>query len=328
MEAAAGSRAVRRRRQGWFGAASGSKGKQSGSQTSNTEVQIPQFLRPLFEQGSGAAQRTLGNVERLAGGDVVAGFDPLQEQAFQSAQDVAGGAGGFIPQWQQLLQDTAGGTDVSSFLPQSSFDALSGAAGGGGGLEGSIPPESLEALLSSARGDFLAGGEGFDAAVNSAVQAATPQIASAFGSTRGGLSGALAKQAVGDTAVNAFASQYGNERNRQLSAAELLANLQGRDKDRATSAAGLLGNFGDRERDRQLSAGSQLPRAGLLSSDILSDVGGARQTQAQRELTGPLDTQMNLFQAITQGLDFEQLLGRLTNSSGRSKSSSVSGGKG
>lgn len=298
--------------------AGGSKGSEQQSQ----RVDIPDFLRPLFSQGADAATRTLGNVERLAGGDVVAGFDPAQEEAFRLAENVAGGEGDFISTFQNLLRDTAGGTDISSFLPAASFDTLSGVAGGSD-ITDSLPPEALSALSSTAGGDFLFGGDGFNAAVEAAVNAATPNIASAFGSTRGGLSGALAKQAVGDTAVDAFARQFANERSNQLGAAETLAGITGRDQDRSVNAAGLLGSFGDRERDRAISAGAQLPGAGLLSSNILADVGSRRQDQAQRELTGPLDVQSDLFSRIVNGIDFEQLLGQ----SGEAESERFSAGK-
>lgn len=285
--------------------AQGTKGESSTTQN----VQIPDFLRPLFEQGAGAAGRTLSTAEGLTGGDLVAGFDPLQEQAFGQAEDVAGGAGGFIPTLQNLLLETARGQDVSSFLPESAFSALSGAAGGGGGIESLLPPEALAALTSTAGGDFLFGGEGIDAAVNAAVRSATPQIASAFGGTTGGLSGGLARQAVGDTAVDAFARQFGAERNRQLSAASRLADIQGTERGRGLSAAGLLGGFGSEERDRQLAAGERLPGAGLLSSNILSDIGGRRQDLEQRRLSAPLDATLELLRTIFGGIDFEQLLG-------------------
>ena len=293
--------------EGSTGNGSASKGEKSSA----TQVQIPGYLQPLFRQGAGVAGGALSEVQRLAGQDLTAPFNADQNAAFQQARDVAGGAGGFIPEFQQLLQDTAGGRSVQSFLDPTAYNALSSSAGGTG-FGSSLPPEVLAALQASAGGSNLYGGQGFNEAVQASVQQALPGISSAFGGTRGGLSGSSARQAVGDTAVNTFASQYAQERQNQLNASGLLANVGESERDSRLRSAGLLGQFGNDERGRQEQAGRDLPGAGLLPSNILNQIGGQQQEQRQRQLRAPLDQQLQLW-AAALGLDLNDLLGESTD---------------
>ena len=64
-------------------------------------------------------------------------------------------------------------------------------------------------------GDYLAGGEGFNRAFQAASDQITPQVQSAFARS-GRTSSGLAQDALGRGLGNAFASLYGDERNRQM----------------------------------------------------------------------------------------------------------------
>lgn len=72
-------------------------------------------------------------------------------------------------------------------------------------------------LTNTLRGNYLYGNPGFNAAVKAATDYTLPQVQSKFagsGRSRGG----LAQEAVGRTISNAFASQYGQERENMMKA--------------------------------------------------------------------------------------------------------------
>lgn len=335
----------------------GSKGK--GSQKSS--VRVPDFLKPFIGQATGAAGTGLGGLEQLLGGgqDLVADLNPAQLQGLQQATDVAGGAGGFIPQAQQTFLNQAQGNDVSNFFDPAALSALQEASQGTD-LNQFIPENALSGLnqlatndpsnqgintlQQTAGGDFLHGGAGFDAAVQAAVNSATPHIASAFGGTAGGLSGGLARQAVGDTAIDAFASQFGQERKNQLNAAGALnqntlqgsgalaglgSSAQGRQLSAAAQLAGLSGQLSNADQQRALQAAGGLPGIGLAGSDILGNVGGQFQGQEQSEIQGPITGFQQLLQAALGGLPVSDLLGSKTKGSSETFAQGIqaSGGK-
>jgi len=83
-------------------------------------------------------------------------------------------------------------------------------------------------LASTLRGDFLAGGPGFDAAFQAASNRIIPQVSSAFG--RAGRTGSgLARTAMTSALGDAFAGLFGQERGRQLQAASLAPTLASQD---------------------------------------------------------------------------------------------------
>ena len=141
-------------------------GKDSDSETV-TRTEIPAFLQPFVKKqaavGEGALTRLEGMLSGAGADELVAGFDPLQEEAFGLAADRARGGGGFLPAAERAFLSTAEGVDPRSY----------------------IDPAAYGALESTASGDFLYGGEGFDAAVEAAVRAAAPGILSTFGGAGG-----------------------------------------------------------------------------------------------------------------------------------------------
>ena len=331
-----------------------------GSAKQKSKVRVPKYLQPFIQQATGAAGTGLGGLEELLGGgqDLVADLNQTQLQGLGQAADVAGGAGGFLPQAQQTFMNQAQGNDVSSFLDPSALGALQGASQGTG-LDQFIPQNALSGLnqlatndpsnqgintlQQTAGGDFLHGGQGFEAAVQAAVNSATPHIASAFGGTAGGLSGGLARQAVGDTAVDAFASQFGQERKNQLNAAgalnqntlqgsSALAGLGGDERSRglgsAGQLAGLTGQLNNSDQQRALQAAGQLPNIGLAGSNILQGVGDQLQGQEQSEIEGPIAGFQQLLQSALGGLPISDLLGSKTSGSSKTFSQGIQGSGG
>ena len=91
-------------------------GKKGGSdQTVTQRTEIPEFLVPFVTNQSAIGSRALTNLENQLGdagaAELVAGFDPLQEEAFNLALSRARGAGGFLPTAEQTILATARGVD-------------------------------------------------------------------------------------------------------------------------------------------------------------------------------------------------------------------------
>lgn len=85
-------------------------------------------------------------------------------------------------------------------------------------LSGSPVTQSAQNMAASTlRGDNLYGGEGFNAAVKAATDYTLPQVQSRF-STAGRTNSGLAQEAIARTISNAYANQYGQERERQMQA--------------------------------------------------------------------------------------------------------------
>jgi hypothetical protein len=109
-----------------------------------------------------------------------------------------------------------------------------------------LPPEALQALQQTAGGQYLYGGPQQQAFIDAAVRGAAPGIFSQFGAAGGG-GGGLQKAALDQSAVDAYASLYGDERNRQLQAATALPGITqmpfNMQSQLAQLAAGLPGQF-------------------------------------------------------------------------------------
>lgn len=335
-------------------------GKSTGSGSERTRV--PKYLRDFVLQGRDTASGALGRLNQLSNQNLVAGFDPATERAHDMALARAGGADDFFPTAFDTLIGAAKGTDISEFLPQDvianlmggtdrldqgAVEALRGAGGDVRGtdvlssLSGSsqLDPAAIEGLRRTAGGDFLFGGEGFNAAVDAAVRAARPQILSTFGPNRA--TGGLSEVAIGKAGIDAFASQYGQERSRQEAANRALAelgladaglrgdiagNLSGIDLARGNQelsaattlanlsdtrgGAGILADIANQERSRQLTSADLLPGLAREDINLISDVGAERQGLEQARINAPIQAQQQLLMAALGGLPIESLLGR------------------
>lgn len=310
----------------------GGKGKSS----SKSRVQIPDFLKPFLNQATGTAGSALSNLQQQAGGDLVADFNPIQQlaqgmgvqealsgQAFPTAQNTAMqiAQGGQLPGTDILSQLASG-----SAVPQQTTDLLTQLSQGG-----AVPQTATDALEATAGGDFLFGGQGFDQAVEAAVRAARPAILSTFGAAGPSrATGGLAETAIAQSAQDAFARQFANERRNQLGAAGQLGQLglaqtgQQADIAQALGQLGLagtglqgdlatsLGQLGLGGQSQQLQAAGMLPDLATADINLLSGVGEQIQGQEQAELETPFNAQLQLLQAALGGLPISSLLGRDT----------------
>jgi hypothetical protein len=293
----------------------GAVSAETGESESSTQVDIPDFLRPMLEQFTGGASSAFDNIQNMAGQNNTAGFSPDQVAAMNQARDVAGGAGGFIPQAQQQTQQTSAGRSAQDVLDPSAFSSLSGFAGGNNPLESFLPENAFNALNQTAGGEFLHGGAGFNAALEAAGRQSQKAAANAFGGSAGGVGSGLSRAAVGQGTADAFANQFAQERQNQLGAASSLGGFSDQERNRSLNASGILTNFSDSERNRQENATNALPGAGLLSANILQQIGGQQQQQDQRQIDRPQQDMMQLLQAALQGLPIEALLGQSSQGS-------------
>lgn len=252
-------------------------GKGGGSQRVTQEVAIPDFLRPFVKQQSQIGVDALGRLEnRLQGAgaaELVAPMNADQQAAIDRARALATDPTGSLALAENQLRQIS----------------QTGAAGGVG----------ADQLLATARGDFLFGSPGSQAAIDAAVRSAMPSILSTFGSAGRG-TGGLAQAAIAQQATDAFARQFDVERQRQLAAAGQLSQ-------------------------QQLAALGALPGVSGAGIDILSSIGGLLQQQQQRELTAPISAQEALLQAAGGGIPLGSLLGQVGTGSGGGGSSLAGG---
>lgn len=195
----------------------------SSSSTDYSSTNTPTLPDWMSSGLQGAFNQYLGGAQQF--GNAIndwqaAPFSADQLAGFQSARDVVGGAGGYLP-------------------------------------------ATMDELLATARGDYLYGGQGFNQAVEAAQRQVTPQVLSAFG--RAGRDGGLAQVAMTQALTDPFAAQYGNERQRQLQAAQIL------------------------------------PGMALMPSQVLQDIGKQYQQLEQFGQDGRLALYPQLFQALQGG---------------------------
>lgn len=292
-----------------------------GKGKSKSKVKIPGFLRPFLKGAAGIGGDVLSSLNQNImnpAQEFIAGFTPQEElsqilgtqraldpnSGFQTAADV--------------FRNTAEGTPISEFLPGVSMDTLSSLASGGSTVDGSDDLISriinggvgMDQLEATARGDFLYGGDGFNAALEAAKNKILPQVRSIFGrSGAGGGTGTLAEESFGRNLTDAFASQYGAERGRQDSAAGLIEQLtqsggnflNSRDAIGA-NASSILAGFGNEERNRQLDAAEALPGIENLDLSFLNNIGSNIRGLEQARIDAPFDRQSQFLQQVLAAL--------------------------
>jgi hypothetical protein len=315
-----------------------------GSRSSTSEnfqrrTDIPEWLAPFYGQLMGSGLGTIQNLTGLANrspDEMVAGFDPAQIAGQNEMLAAAQGSGGFLPTAQQQFLQTAAGRGLGSILDSPAYDALRQNALGGYSALSDPARRSLEAaaggqgvgpggeaLAAHARGDYLYGGEGFNNALQAAMNQIQPQVQSRFGQAGPGAStGGLAQAAMNQGTSDAFANLYSQNLNRQVGAANTLtgqsltgANALGsfgaQDLARQMSAASQLGNFGMQERGNALNAAAALPNLAMFAPNAMMNVGAQRQGLAQQRLDAPFAAQLQLLEAIYGGAPaFQSLLGQ------------------
>jgi hypothetical protein len=336
------------------------------SGTSSQQAEIPDFLKPYFSAQAGTGLSALQNLQGQLGNagaqQLVAGFTPAQLQGQQAAINLATGQGGQFDVTKNTLQDFTSGAAIAqespgvlralnagmtaANLPGVDMSTVQGFAQSGVQMDDA----SRQALGQSAQGGFMYGNPAFDEAVQASMRAARPSILSGF-AAQGGAGAAksgLAQIGMQQAASDSFARLFGDERNRQISAAGQLGNfslssrglqqdaagqglqaqLQQRSQDvqqqqlRNQAAQAFGGIIGD-ERQRQLSAAGmfgdveqrQLQNQ-LLASQTLQDVGLTQQQQKQLELMAPISAQQMLLAASSGMPQFNSLIGQSGTSTG------------
>lgn len=239
------------------------------------------------------------------GGDpaaLVAPFSDAQLAGQQMAIDRALSGDLFGP-----AQATAAGI-ASNGVDTSAIDNLL--------LGGAIPGVASEALTDTAAGDYLFGGEGFNAAVDAAVRRATPGIVSTFGAAgAGGATSGLAQEALGTAAIDAFARQYAQERANQLGAANTLGGFGLAESSQALQQALGQTNAQQASTNAALSASRLLPGLATADVDLLNRIGSIQQGQAQNTLDAPRNALLQLLTAALGGTPIASLLGSNTDTS-------------
>lgn len=196
---------------------------------------------PVAQMKGGGGQRT---VQR---NDPWGPLQPYLKQAFGAASDA------FLNQPSQVApfsQDT-----------QNAFDIIRQKAASGSPLD----QASSDALEKTLRGDYLYGGEGFNKAMEAAKNTIIPETNSVFERAGRGGSG-LADTAKASALSDAFAKQYGQERQNQLEATKLAPIVRGM-------------RYAD--------------------ADILSKIGGLQESKNQQGLDARKQSIMDFFKTIS-----------------------------
>lgn len=290
----------------------GEKGEQQQRELSREQmrVAVPDFLRPLLDQFIGAQAGLTQNVATNAQrGDRVPYLTPDQTMAESMARRFATGEDGSLSTVQDFFGDAMSGQGLQDFSDPAALNRMYQSIAGVG-LNQQLPGGGAYALEGTARGDNLYGGPGFDASVKAAVDAALPSISSAFGGTRGGLSGALAKESVGRAGVNEALRYQDNEKSRQLAAQDLLGRLTGETRRESLGAAGNLLDMSNRERDRSFTAASALPSLSMLGPEILSRYGATRFENEAARRRQPFDDQLQALAVMQRNFPWQTLLGQ------------------
>ena len=342
-----------------------------------TQTAIPEFLKPFLAQSVDASQGAMTGLTQLLARDnaLTSPFNDLQLQSQVGALNFANGNDGFLTQAQDVMREIADPEDIIQqyndgrglMQNASGMDALRGIADGSNvdqsamntlqGIAGGVDQNQIarSALESTAGGNFLYGGQGFNEAVQASIRQALPNIDSKFAlqGGSGAVSGGLRDAAVAEVTADAFARQFGNERQNQLSAAYQLnsygldnatqrmnaANQMnsfglantGQQFNAASTLAGLdqntgssLINVANADRGRQFQAAGMLPQFGLMGSQITGQIGDSIQRQEERTKLGQVNAMQQLLQSSFGNINPNSLFGNI-NSVQQNSNSALSG---
>lgn len=160
---------------------------------------------------------------------------------------------------------------VNTSIPRS----LQGLAAGNFGRF--IPRSGMESLQDVSSGEYLHGGEGFDAAMQAAENRIMPAVQSRFG--QAGRSGSgLAAQAMTEGLGNAFADLYGQERGRQDAASGALNDFTMGLGNLQIGAAGLGQNAVGQRLNALMAKDSNTLHAEALRQGAAGQAGGLANT--------------------------------------------------
>jgi hypothetical protein len=267
------------------------------------QLQAQQVGTQMVNDPNGIFSTATDTIQGAAAGTDLSQYIP------QSALDTLNAGASAIPQgvMSRLDQDFLSGLPNSGLDP-SVVEQLSGMVQSGANADtlravygsAGVPQETIDSLQATARGDFLAGGQGFNEAVDAAVRAATPGILSTFGrGGAGGATGGLAHTAIGQAGIDAFARQYAQERSNQEAASRTLGQFGLSERQQNAGLAGAIDNLGLAARGQQIGAAQALGQLGLSDLGQQADIAQAqgRQSLNEANLLGNLfqnQDQMNM----------------------------------
>lgn len=261
--------------------------------TTSSRADIPAFLQPFLSQAAQTSGRALGDYESMVG-DIVnsmpASAGDLNAQATQSILDYVGGNDPNRELATQKLAGIAGGRalrDISYGMMNMEGDPRLQA-------QQSFNQQPVNANVNDTFNSLMnpnfIGSEGFNANVDASIRAAQPYIYSGFGKSGGvgATKGGLAQVAMQQAASDAFARLYGDERNRQLGAAQGMSNAEAQKAQAAAMAAnaaaarernriterGMAADLLARERQNQMIAASGISGIGLENANALFGAAG------------------------------------------------------
>ena len=232
--------------------------------TSNTTAEIPAFLKPFLTQAAQTGGRALGDLE---GGvqDIMAQLPAsVGDLNAASVQEILNYTGGGDPARELAegkLMNIAGGRSGRDLAEQyNSLRATEGEYSQPAFNQKPVNQNVDQTFQSLMNGNFI-GSDGFNANVDASIRAAQPYINSGFGKSGGvgATGGGLAKVAMQRAASDAFANLYGDERNRQMGAAQGLSQAEAAKAQAAAMAA----------QARAIQQSNRLAEMGM-SADLLS----------------------------------------------------------
>ncbi len=201
--------------------------KQTGTQTITTRRELPPWLDQMLQgagtQAQGAFSQWQPSANTQAGINQLAALGAAPGIGHTAAQNLfantlQGGLAG-MPEAQNYLQSTIAGRPTQTY-------ASAGAA-----------QPYLEDVL---RGEYLHGGDAFNAALGAASDEIIPQVMGLF-NQGGRLNSGLAQKTMAEDLARAFAGLYGSERAHQRDAAQTLANVNENAQARQATLAQSLG---------------------------------------------------------------------------------------
>jgi len=267
----------------------GGKGSKPQEQSQVQNMQISPWgpaqepLQNLFGQAGGMASQQPFPYPGVVpfSPSSVAGMEAMQNRAMMGSPVQASGQAENLRTTSGHYLDSQPGSQYLDPYTRQSFGGLSPLSGYTG--QANINQYAgAPQLQQTSQGDYLYGGEGFNAAYDAAARKVLPQVtgqAAGVGRYGGGLQQTELTGALGDV----FAGMYGQERGRQEAASQALAQLTAGERARATGAAGQYGGLYGQERGRATQAASQMSSQAQMERDRMLKASAAAPGMAQAD---------------------------------------------
>ena len=279
-----------------------------GSGTVNTQVTPPDYALPFLEYGlSEAKEQFQSDSPNYYSGSTVVGFSPESEMALQMTRDRALRGSPLVSGAQGVVNTAqSGGMANPALAGYGNFARTGGGLGLGmnvfnqaaaGQMQNAAMPfargvaggtdlgETMGMTRQTARGDFLGGSPGLDAAISRALDPVQDRIQSQFaraGRLGSGANQELLTEGLTDAASRIAYQDYGRERQNQLTAQQNLAGLQQSQFNTQLQGLNALGGLSAQDMARQMQgAQNQQAASQAMFGRQMAGLGGQAQTAAQ-----------------------------------------------